>query len=128
MQRFLPIWSKMPLEAMSGDETDGPPGAWRYVVTNLRWRSDDAEVKTWFRTFDHLHMSTCFTTNDRPTPGAFPHPRVQSRRIETNDTPVAGLPVNFYNRNWLKSLERFELDKLDVQPAVDLGFTQAILK
>ncbi|KAF8870421.1 hypothetical protein BD779DRAFT_1455421, partial [Infundibulicybe gibba] len=128
MQRFLPIWERLPFEAMSGDETDHEGFAVRYVITNLPWRSDAAEVTAWFRTFDHLHMSTRFTSNDRATPGKFPHPRLVSRRLETHDTPVPGLPINFYNAHWIQSLDSFERDKLDVQPPLDLTFTQNILE
>ncbi|KAF9487017.1 hypothetical protein BDN71DRAFT_1437163 [Pleurotus eryngii] len=42
LQRFLPLWDSLPLEAMSGDKSDHRPKASkhyskRYVITNLSW-------------------------------------------------------------------------------------------
>ena len=126
MRRFLPIWEAMPPEAMSGDETDHDNGRLRYAITQLDWRNPDA--LEWFRTFDHLHLSTRFGTDDRPTPGQFPHPRVNSQRMEHRARPVKGLPRNFYDAEWLQTLDQFEYNALDIRPEVDLTFSADILR
>jgi hypothetical protein len=114
----------MPLEAMSGDETDHEADEPRYAITQLPWRNP--VVRPWFRTFDHLHLSTRFGTDDRALPGQFPHPRIESRRVEGHARAVRGLPVNFYNRDWLESLDTFERTTLNVQPGIDLSFSPQI--
>jgi hypothetical protein len=126
IQRFLPIWNVMPLEGMSGDETDYGSSRPRYAITRLPWRNQS--VQPWLRTFDRLHLSTRFGTDDRATPGQFPHPRVNSRRIEPYAKPVPGLPLNFYDPDWLEPLDKFERKELDIGPNVDLGFSSQILR
>lgn len=114
----------MPLEAMSGDETDHENGEARYAITQLPWRNP--AIRSWFRTFDHLHLSTWFGTDDRALPGRFPHHRVESRRIETCSNAVCGLPINMYNPDWLETLDPFEVRHLSIQPELNLSFSPEI--
>ncbi|KDQ22724.1 hypothetical protein PLEOSDRAFT_36655 [Pleurotus ostreatus PC15] len=131
LRGFLPLWDSLPLEAMSGDESDHRPKnskhySERYIITTLPWRSNAPEVKNWFRGFDALHMSTRFLTDDRPGPGRFPHIRIDSTRLESKAPPVPGLPTNFYNPSFLAGLDPLERDQLNIQPSVDLRFSRRI--
>lgn len=124
MQSFIPILKRMPYYSCSGDESYIHNGQVRNEITNLRWRN--TAIKKWFHTLDALHMSTRFQVNGQPLPGAFPHYRVNSGRIEDDAPPVVGLPRNFYDEDWLENLDEIELEKLDVQPPMDITFSPAI--
>lgn len=53
-----------------------------------------------------------------------------SRRIRKHSTrfkdgvAISGLPENCYDSEWLNSLQRYQRDKLDVRPSVDLAFSE----
>lgn len=123
MQRFLPLWKSLPLEAMSGDESSNESQSPAYAITTLPWRNPSPEITRWLRTFDLLHLSTRFGSDDRPTPGQFPHRRIPSKRIEAYHTPPQGLPRNFYDPVWLQTLDNFETETLNIQPPIDLSFS-----
>lgn len=124
MQRFLPLWESLPLEAMSGDESSNDAKPPVYAITNLPWRNPSPEITNWLRTFDQLHLSTRFGTDDRPTSGQFPHRRIPSKRIEAHNTAPQGLPRNFYDPVWLGTLDSFETEALNIQPPINLAFSQ----
>lgn len=127
MEAFIPVWEKLSFQGMSGDESDHADGEERYAYTNLPWRNPATEVKQWFKNFDYLHLSTRFTADDRATSGKFPHIRINSTRIERHATPVPGLPRNFYDPVWLERMDDFQVRELDVQPSIDLSFSQKML-
>jgi hypothetical protein len=128
MNRFRAIFEQLPLEAMSGDETDHRGPDRRYNITTLSWRSP--AIRAWMQVLDDLHLSTRFTQGKRTTAGKFPHARVQAlgRNERHLDVPVKGLPSNFYNPDWLSSLDDYDRKDLRIQPAVDLTFTSGILR
>ena len=99
-------------------------GEFRYVITNLPWRAP--RVAEFMKVFDKIHLSSRFTSMDRPKRGAFPHRRIPSRRVDHSSKPVPALPINFYERTWLDSLSEFELQELNVQPPFDLSFTPSV--
>ncbi|KAF9487500.1 hypothetical protein BDN71DRAFT_1478605 [Pleurotus eryngii] len=133
MRRCLPLWDSMPCEAVSGDETDHGSSSnrlyrktvqERFAITKHPWRSP--QVKEWFRTFDALHVATRFTLDDRAGPGRFPHFRMDSGRVSQRSRPVPGLPKNFYDPNFLRSLDDDEIEKLNPQPDFDLSFSPRV--
>lgn len=126
MKRFLPLWKTLPLEAMSGDESSDDVMPRAYAITVLPWRNPSPEITKWLRSFDHLHLSTRFGTDDRPLPGNFPHRRVSSKRIEAHSPAPPGLPRNFYDPLWLQDLDKFQIETLDIQPPIDLTFSPDI--
>jgi hypothetical protein len=111
---------------MSADETEYVRGEFRYVITNPPWRS--SLVTTFLRHFDKIHLSSRFTSLDRPKRGAFPHRRWPSRRVDHSSKPVPRLPKNFYDDAWLATLEEFELLELDIQPEYDLSLSPSVLR
>ncbi|KAI6023399.1 hypothetical protein EDC04DRAFT_2900484 [Pisolithus marmoratus] len=115
----------LPLDAMSGDETDHQPGQKRYAITKLTWRSQVATE--WLRVFDLVHPSTQFNCNGRAKRGAIPHTRIPSRRVEMSSQPVPQLPSNFYDAAWLLTLDNDAKTKLKMLPEVDLTHTTAVL-
>ncbi|KAJ8463289.1 hypothetical protein ONZ45_g17635 [Pleurotus djamor] len=126
LRKFVPVWKSMPWYAVSGDESDyANKPVRKFKITRLHWRSE--EVTAWFRLFDHLHMSSRFTQDDRPSPGQYPRYRIPSNRLEqyNNDVP-RGLPTNFYAAAFLASLTEIERAKLQEQPAIPLTVSNAI--
>ena len=111
---------------MSEDEGDYVNGEFRYVIVNPAWRSP--LVTPFIRLFDKIHLSSRFTSLNRPKRGAFPHRRFPSRRVGHPIKPVRGLPRNFYDETWLANLEEFEMRALDIQPERDLSLTDSVLR
>jgi hypothetical protein len=111
---------------MSGDETDHRQGQVRHVVLRLPWRSP--ALKSLMKTLDLVHISSRFSTTGRAKRGAFPHRRIPSSRVEHDSTPVPGLPRNFYDPIWLKSLSKLERRALQVKDEVDLTLTKDVLR
>jgi hypothetical protein len=128
LERFLPLWDSLDAEAMSSDEASHDRGDNRYVISKLPWRSNDATKL--LRTLDHIHLSTHFSANGkRAKRGSFPHRRFTSRRVEYDATPVAGLPVNFYDKDWVEdNLDKRERRSLGFRPAIDLTLTASLIR
>jgi hypothetical protein len=127
LRRFKKLWkTKLTWQAVSGDESDHANGQKILLITDLSWRSKDPKVITFFRTFDHIHLSDRFNSTGRAGRGQFPHPRVPSRRKERHSNPVPGLPENFYDADFLDDLDHFERKALKIQPAIDLTFTPEV--
>ncbi|KAF4579453.1 hypothetical protein EYR40_000378 [Pleurotus pulmonarius] len=120
LSRFKYIMQHMSHEVMSGDESDNDMGV--FAIKVLPWRSKDTKVLNWFRTLDHLYLSTRFTSADKPKSGPFPHKRVVTSRIDHESSPPKGLPKNFYDPNYLSSLDAQEREQLEIRDAVDLSF------
>ena len=126
------VWSHLCAEAMSDDETDSEfePQRTRpkqYIIRRPEWRN--WVVEPWLRTYDHLHLSTRFTSDGSPTPGCFPHTRVQVTDSATvAGKAPAGLPRNFYCSNWLKKLTGLEISRLKLRPEIELLFSPEILR
>jgi hypothetical protein len=122
------FWLYCTPEVMSDDETDsewdGPADRVAHFIKVMSWRNPD--VVNFFRVLDALYFSTRFQWN-KWSPGRFPHTRVPSiRRTECDAVP--GLPVNFYRPQWLSQLSEIERRKLKIRPAINLDFSQEILR
>jgi hypothetical protein len=110
---------------MSGDESDHSGGRRRYVVRKLNWRSD--EVTNVLRVLDALALVSHWTGDGRPRAGKFPHVRIDSNKVEDRD-PVYGLPLNFYKREWLATLDKYERKALNIGKAVKLVLPSRLLR
>jgi hypothetical protein len=110
---------------MSGDESDHSGGHRRYVVRKLRWRSE--AITSVLRVLDALALVTHWTSDGRPRPGKFPHIRIDSDRVEERD-PVHNLPRNFYQADWLNTLDKHELRELNMGKSIDLEVPDRILR
>ena len=122
------FWLYCTPEVMSEDETDseydGPADRVGHFIKIMNWRNPD--VVNFFRVLDALYFSTRFKGN-KWSPGRFPHTRIPSVRLTECDA-VPGLPVNFYRPQWLLQLNDMERRKLKTRPAIDLDFSQEILR
>lgn len=119
----------MPIEAMSGDETDHHMGINRYIVTTLPWRA--AWIHEWMLVFDRLHLYSRFSDTGRATRGAFPHVRIlgTGERIDRHCiTPPIGLPRNFYCPQWLSQQTPEFIDSLEMAEEIDLQFSEILIR
>ena len=126
IERLLPLMDKIPVGAMSGDETDHRQNNLNYVVRPPVWRS--SEIEPFFMALDDLHLSTRFSSNGRAKRGKFPHPRIRSGRPPIPGGGVPGLPVNFYDPRWLRTLTGFERKELKIKPSIDLELSPYIIR
>lgn len=99
----------------SADESDyDDEGNVHYVVNQLPWRAGD--LTQYVRALDVLHLSTRYKSSGRRMPGPLPHFRSTTpKRIDAGATPVPGLPCNFYDKDWLATLDESELHALRIQ-------------
>jgi hypothetical protein len=122
------VWSKLHPEAMSEDESgiDEKSGQPQYVIRIPYCRNP--KVTDFFQIHDYLYYLTRFTTNNRITPGCFPHSQTPSNRKDRDRPAIQNLPKNFYNPSWLASLTAIEKHMLNIQPPLDLSFPPEILR
>ena len=71
---------------------------------------------------DLIYSGTKINKDGTATPGnefrkCFPSDEVQSAK------PIIGLPHNFYDVKWLRTLSPNQLVVLNIQPEIDINFT-----
>lgn len=92
---------------MSEDEPDRRTASRKtsndYLIIRPAWRSE--EVTKWLRVMDLVCVATPFTSDGRVTRGKWMRNRIPSNKVDSTAKPVKGLPVNFYDGEWLKSLD-----------------------
>ena len=114
---------------MSGDEEDSayvPPRGLRckrFIIRSMVWRNP--MLIDFCRVLDALYFSLRYLGNDKWSRGHFPDERLRCGRTGPG-CPVPGLPQNFYNPTWLATLDPLEIEALDIQPSVDLDFSEDI--
>jgi hypothetical protein len=96
------------------------PRGRQFKIINMRWRSP--EVTKWLRTMDLIYIGTKFYEDGTSVPGNQPRERYPSDKVEIG-RPITGLPRNFYDARWLRTLSPHQLEELDIQPEVDINFT-----
>lgn len=110
---------------MSSDEDEPVPkrGSDRiFLIRKKPWRA--AGVMALLRLMDGAHC-----TARAGGPGQPPRSREERDGLISQRAPVAGLPINFYNPEWLESLKRRNIiayRALNVQPAVELPDLQTM--
>ncbi|KAI9434925.1 hypothetical protein BJY52DRAFT_1231015 [Lactarius psammicola] len=91
--------SKLEVDGMSGDESVHSGGHWRYIVWKLNWRSDD--ITAVLRVLDALALISHWTSDGWPR-------------------PVHNFPHNFYQEDWLDTLDDYELRELNIHKPINL--------
>ena len=126
--KFTQLIRELETNGMSDDEKDTrdllrvPP---KYLIRKLEWRS--AELTQFLRNLDLLHLSTRFTEKGDPTPGNWPRYRVEGRLIDDHSPVIKGLPLNFYDSEWLLSLEPEHREQIGYRPPVELKMGKTLL-
>lgn len=124
------MWKRVSKEACSEDEAFEINGRLHYKKIRPAWRSAAPDVESWFRTFDHLYMSTRFQNDGKRKPGRLPghrHPASGPRVSDPKDYPK-GLPKNLYDKTWLATLDGFERKQLRAQRPIKLIFDNNIYR
>lgn len=117
---------------MSGDESDSNhrPGHYRGQANYFRirpvWRAPC--VSSWLDVIDKVYVAFRFQQNNRATPGNWIRKRHTTNRVDEKATVVSGLPGNFYDGDWLKTLTRKQRRKLQMEPPLNLTHTPHIMR
>ncbi|KAJ3992585.1 hypothetical protein F5050DRAFT_1715172 [Lentinula boryana] len=88
-------------EVASGDESDDNR---RFFITTVSWRS--RELSDFLAALSALTLAARYSGRAGFGPGALPRPRYPSLRPESvldGDGAPRGLPINWYNRDWLNA-------------------------
>src|ERR1700744_1552912 len=125
MHRFIPALDCLSRAGMSEDESDhggkgGTLQGRRYKITKLQWRSP--EVTKWLRTMDLIYSGTKINEDNTRGPGNQFRQRYPSSNQQVG-RPIKGLPRNFYDARWLRTLTPRQIEELCVQPEISIGFS-----
>ena len=92
----------------------------RFKIIKPSWRSPEATK--WLRGLDLFYAGTKFNEDHTPQPGNQFRQRYPSE-LENIGNPIVGLPRNFYNERWLRSLSPQKRAQLFIQPEIDINFS-----
>ena len=91
-----------------------------YAIVREAWRSNEFIV--WLRLIDLLACGEKWAGRNVARQGNSRRLRVHSSRLK-DGVAVAGLPENCYEPRWLNTLKPYEREQLDVQPPLDMQFS-----
>jgi hypothetical protein len=115
----------MSYAVLSEDESDHENGAdlgrSRYAIVQEAWRSED--LVKWLRTIDLLAFGEKWAGRNVARRGNSRRLRIHSA-LSKDAEPVSGLPENCYEPNWLSSLNELDRKVLNIQPPLDMTFTE----
>jgi hypothetical protein len=97
-----------------------------YFVVRPVWRSQ--EVTNWLRVMDHVYLAQRFTPDGRVTRGSWVRDRKPSNKVDHTAAPIKGLPANFYDKAWLRSLPNRDKRRLKMGEAIDLTHTEEMIR
>lgn len=108
---------------MSGDESDRSEERQTrehrsFFVVSPAWRSP--EVVPWLQVIDNAHLDSRFSESGRASRGNWVRHRMRSDRVDHMQSPVTGLPKNFYDKAWLCRLSQKEQEALEMQEEIEL--------
>jgi len=110
---------------LSDDESDHENGTHlgqgRYSIVKEEWHSD--ELIIWLRIMDLLACSEKWAGWNVARQGNTRRLRVHSLRSK-DGVAVSGLPENCYSTVWLNSLQPHERYQLDIQPPLNMQFSE----
>lgn len=116
---------------MSGDESDNRragkyKGQAKYFRIWPVWRAP--AISSWLDIIDKVYVAYRFQQNHRATPGNWIRKRYNTNRVDEKARAIQGLPENFYDNNWLRTLKRKEKKKLKMKPPFNLKHTGHITR
>lgn len=115
----------MSYAALSDDDSDHEAGSHlgrsRYAIVREAWRSE--ELIKWLRTIDLLALGEKWGGRLVAHRGNVRRLRIHSTRSK-DGVAVIELPENCYDRDWLNSLNDYERKILNVQPPLDMTFSE----
>jgi hypothetical protein len=100
----------------------------RSSLRNLRWLEiTPARFRQpqFLRDLDKIHIANKYRATGRPGPGRWSTPWVPStKRVDNLSEAPVGLPVNFYDEDWLRDIGAEARKELHVQPRIELAFSE----
>lgn len=116
---------------MSGDESDNRragkyKGQAKYFRIRPIWRAP--AISSWLDIIDKVYVAYRFQENHRATPGNWIRKRHDTNRVDENTRAIPGLPRNFYDEDWLKTLDRKQEKRLKMAPPVNLEHRGHIMR
>lgn len=120
LRGFLPVIRRLAEEdGMSSDEWD-EGGDRRLHSTRPFWRHP--AVTDWLHSIDSVGSTTVHS------PARYEVKRQLSSKVDIESRVVKGLPVNFYDWNYLAGLDRSQYLDLDPKPAIALELNDSLLR
>ncbi|VDB94730.1 unnamed protein product [Peniophora sp. CBMAI 1063] len=107
----------------SDDEEDHLSTTPRYSIVEDVWKS--RKTRRYLRSMDLLHIGDKFDEGGqhRTAPGNWLRERIPGHDIPSkSQNPLAGLPVNFYDKDWLAAQAPERRESLNLQLEVSLEF------
>lgn len=102
---------------MSSDERDGENDHCFYS-SRPHWRNE--HVTRWLHDLDYVHSQEYRGEFHRVSY------RRPSAKVDMGRQAIRGLPFNFYDWDYLESLDRSQYEDLDVQPSISLEFRPSV--
>lgn len=112
-RRHVPILEALGPFGMSSDESSHANGYPAYRVFKKEWRNPTLTI--WLRLFDSIYRRLRFNPVDQNTAGSHPHLRMYCEEICNRRAAVKHLPRNAYNEVWVRELNDYDRDLLEIQ-------------
>jgi hypothetical protein len=114
-------------DIVSCDESENEECEPVYTVYQYSWR--DEKVGVFLRDVEVLAEAKKQNEFNQRTRGKGPRTRIPTTdNVCRPGKPVRGLPKNWYNQTWLKSLTDPEKEQLRMKPEVPLAYTADVRK
>ncbi|KAF9033659.1 hypothetical protein BJ165DRAFT_1534588 [Panaeolus papilionaceus] len=110
----------------SDDESDHSKGRRMYRIRDLSWQNPALGLV--FRALDSLHVASRYGDNGRINRGNWPRPCYVSDLEPLPTPPPQGLPINFYNQDYLDGLSDDAMDELNVSDPVHIQLSADLLR
>ena len=118
LREFLPIIRHLAEEdGMSSDERDTSDDRSLRRVRPF-WRNPS--ITDWLQNIDSIGRGSVNITTRHEVK------RRRSSKIDTELRVVKGLPINFYDTDYLNTLDKYQYMDLDPKPAASLEFTDSL--
>ena len=117
---------------MSGDESDRFEGREtkehrKFFVVRPAWRSP--KVTPWLRVIDNVYLDSQFSESGRASRGNWVRHRLDCcNRVDHMRPAVIGLPMNFYDEQWLSHLSQMELEALGMREEISLEHDPSLME
>jgi hypothetical protein len=112
-------------DIVSGDESENQEGETVYIIYQYPWR--DEKVGVFLRDIEVLAEIDKRNEINQRSRGNAPRARIPtSVGVCRSGRPVRGLPKNWYNQMWLKTLSDLEARHLRMKPEVPLVHTAEV--
>ena len=127
----LKIWEDQHYDGFISESwSDGSDSEHEQYFRRARPYHRNPDLDAYFRLPALLQLSTHYQEGGRKTVGQMPHLRDSgpNPKIVRKERVPVGLPENFYNPEFLNSLEIAQIEALNMQPPVKIEFPAYIIQ